>query len=103
MRSMVSALMTIVLLIGCFQPSSPLVAFVDAPELATLTMAEVARLAKSVDQPVIVEFSVLHGCDRCAKMRPTYVLFAPGVSPRIHTTPELLISLADRSHMAIAR
>jgi len=139
MRSMVSALMTIVLLIGCSQPSSPLVAFVDAPELATLTTAEVARLAKSVDQPVIVEFSVLRGCDRCAKMRPevrqlaahptepisivradfitnqpllqslgaticpTYVLFAPGVSPRIHTTPELLISLADRSHMAIAR
>jgi len=70
MRSTVSAFMTIGLLIGCSQPSSPIVAGVDAPELTTLTSAEVTQLAKSVDQPVVVEFSVLHGCDRCAKMRP---------------------------------
>ena len=131
MRSTVSAFMTIGLLIGCSQPSSPTSEDFDAPELATLAAAEVTQLAKSVDQPVIVEFSVLHGCDRCAKMLPevrklaseqstqisikradfiknqpllqslgatvcpTYVLFAPDASPRIHMSPELLVSMVD--------
>jgi len=70
MRSTVSAFMTIGLLIGCSQPSSPTAEDFDAPELTTLAAAEVTQLAKSVDQPVIVEFSVLYGCDRCTKMRP---------------------------------
>ncbi len=70
MRSIVSAVLLTGLLIGCSQPSSPTAKDFDVPELTTLTSAEVTQLAKSVDQPVIVEFSVLHGCDRCGKMRP---------------------------------
>ena len=139
MRLIVSALITIGLSVGCSQPSSPVVADIGAPELTTRTSAEVTQLAKSVDQPVIVEFSVLHGCDRCAEMRPevrqlaakqssqisivradfiknqpllqslgaticpTYVLFTPHAPPQIHTSPELLISIADQSHLATAR
>ena len=131
MRLIVSALITIGLSVGCSQPSSPVVADIGAPELTTLTSAEVTQLVKSVAQPVIVEFSVLHGCVRCAEMRPefrqlaseqasqisiqradfvtnqpllqslgatvcpTYVLFAPNAPPQIHTSPELLISMAD--------
>jgi thioredoxin 1 len=70
MRSILSSLVIISLLVGFSQQSSPVATGGGYPELATLTTAEVADLAKSVDQPVIVEFSVLHGCVRCAEMRP---------------------------------
>jgi thiol-disulfide isomerase/thioredoxin len=130
----VAALIILGLLVGCSQTP----AAVELPELSTLSTAEVAELAKSVTQPVIVEFSVLHGCDRCARMRPqvrqlaseqaaqvsikradfitnqpllqslgatvcpSYVLFAPGSLPQLHTSPQLLISLADSAPVAIS-
>jgi hypothetical protein len=83
MRSIVSVLMIISLLIGCTKQASPLAADVDAPELATLTSAQVAQLTTSVDQPVIVEFSVRFGCDRCAKMRPQVCQLAMEQSEQI--------------------
>lgn len=70
MRLLVFAFLIIGLHVGCAPRSSPTARSADAPELTTLASAEVAQLANSVDQPVIVEFSVLHGCDRCARMRP---------------------------------
>lgn len=70
MRLLVFAFLIIGLHVGCAPRSSPTARIADAPELTTLATAEVAQLANSVDRPVIVEFSVLHGCDRCARMRP---------------------------------
>lgn len=66
MRCTIPAFIVLGLLVGC----SPPPAAVELPELSTLSTADVAELAKSVTEPVIVEFSVLHGCDRCARMRP---------------------------------
>jgi thioredoxin 1 len=70
MRSVLSSLLIISLLVGCSPQSSPLGLEDPYPALITLSTAEVAELASSTDQPVIVEFSVLHGCVRCAEMRP---------------------------------
>lgn len=70
MRLLVFAFLIIGLHVGCAPRSAPTARSADAPELTTLATAEVAQLANSVDQPVIVEFSVLYGCDRCARMRP---------------------------------
>lgn len=131
MRLLVTAFLIISLHVGCFRQVSRDATNADFPELTTLAAVEVAEIAKSVDQPLMVEFSVLHGCDRCARMRPevrqlaadqanpisikradfitnqpllqslgatlcpTYVLFAPNSPPQIHTSPEVLISMAD--------
>lgn len=72
MRRTVAAFIILELLVGCSQPP----AGVELPELSTLSTAEVAELAKSVTEPVIVEFSVLRGCDRCARMRSQVLQFA---------------------------
>jgi hypothetical protein len=136
MRSMIPALMTLGLFFGCFQPSSPLATHAPFAELTALSNAEVTGLTQSVDQPLIVEFSVPHGCVRCAEMRPkveriaseqsasisikradfvanqpllqslgatvcpTYVLFTPNAPPQIHTSPDILISMASHSTVA---
>lgn len=69
MRSLLASLATVALLVGCWR--GPYDTTDDeVPELTTLATSEVAQLARSVDRPVIVEFSVLHGCARCAQMRP---------------------------------
>lgn len=139
MRSILPSLLAISLFVGCSQPSSQLATQAFYAELITLSTADASELAKSVEQPVIVEFSVLHGCARCAEMRPqvcklasdqaaqisikradfvtnqpllqslganvcpTYVLFTPGSPPQIHTSPEILISMADAGPLPLAR
>ena len=139
MRSILATLLILSLLAGCSPQPSPQAIEDTLAELITLSNADVAQLAKSVEQPVIVEFSVLHGCVRCAEMRPqveriaskqsasiaiqradfvsnqpllqslgatvcpTYVLFTPNAPPQIHTSPEVLISMAKPSQVATAR
>jgi len=129
MRLLVFAFLIISLHVGCAPRPAPTARSADAPALTTLATAEVTQLANSIDRPVIVEFSVLYGCDPCARMQPqvrqpaskqaaqisikradfvtnqpllqslgaticpTYVLFTPGASPQIHTSPELLVSI----------
>ena len=83
MHRIVFALMLIGFIAGCSRPSSPLAADTDIAELPTLSTAEVIRLTKAVEQPVIIEFSVLHGCDRCARMRPEARKLAPETSDRV--------------------
>lgn len=123
MRSILATLLILSLLAGCSPQPSPHAMEDTLAELITLSTADVAALAKSTEQPVIVEFSVLHGCVRCAEMRPevrqleseqsaqtpikradfvtnqpllqtlgatvcpSYVLFAPGFQPQLHTSP----------------
>src|SRR6056297_2134215 len=70
MRSMLTSLLVLSLLVGCSPRSSTLATQDTLPELVALSTAEVAELAKSAERPMNVEFSVLHGCVRCAEMRP---------------------------------
>lgn len=70
MRSILSSFLMISVLVGCAQQELPIPTEDTYPELITLSTADVAELARSAAQPVIVEFSVLHGCARCAEMRP---------------------------------
>ncbi len=68
MRFMASWLVIIGLLTGCSPQSSQVSRDDELPELTTVATSEVARLAKAVDEPVIVESSVLHGCVRWAHL-----------------------------------
>ena len=56
--------------LGCTEPAVQHSMENQHSPLETVAAADLAVWAKSINQPVIVEFSVLHGCQRCAEMRP---------------------------------